>query len=538
MVTPVLAAVTGLVLFLFAMVRLTDTVRRAVTSSRTRELFGYAVRTPLWGVLTGFLLTILFQSSTATTVLAVGLVSAGLMSFFHSLGVILGADIGTTITVQLVVWRVTDLSPLLVIAGALLWVAGKGKIKPLGEGIFYFGLMFFGLTIVSHATEPLKDSAAIVQFFQETMSPLTAVLIGCGFTALVQSSAIPIALLVILAGHDMLAIEGALPFVIGANLGTAGTAIIAAFAANVEGRRVAFSHAFFKCAGVVVCLAAFSPFVTVLTSLSSSVPQQIALGHIIFNLLVALLFIPILPWFARFAEVLFPQQGETFSLWPDFLDERLLGNAEVALEAARKEMEREMLLARRMYSIATGLVDHFHSGDLQTIGHIESVVNSLKREIGEFLRRVSEGSLSRSTSKQLFLYSSLVDDIERIADHAVNISELSEIKARKTVCFSEFADKDLVEIQSLVAANLDDSLSLMGTYSADTVQAILSREEQVDGLVVDAKLGHLERVRSKICQAEAGPLYLGILVNLERISDHCENIAEYFRDLDEEESEY
>ncbi|MCK9229988.1 MAG: Na/Pi cotransporter family protein [Syntrophales bacterium] len=538
MITPFFMVVTGLVLFLFAMVHVTETVRRSVTSTRTRELFGYAVRTPLWGVVTGFLLTVLFQSSTATTALTVGLVSAGLMSFFHSLGVIIGADIGTTITVQLVVWRVTDLSPLFVIAGAFLWVTGKGKLKPLGEGIFYFGLMFFGLTIVSHAMEPLKESPAILQFFHETVSPLTGVLIGCGFTVLVQSSAIPIALLVILAGHGMLSLEAALPFVIGANLGTAFTAVIVftALAANAEGRRVVLSHVFFKFVGAVVCLAAFPLFLAVLKNLSSSVSQQIALGHIIFNVLVAFIFIPTLPWFAHLARVLYPKRGEIFSLWPDFLDERLLGNAELALEAARKEMEREMVLARRMYLLAAGLIDCFQSGNLQTVGHIENVVNSLKWEIGIFLRRVSEGLLTRSTSKQLLLYSSLVDDIERIADHSTNISELAEIKSRKMVCFSEFADNDLAEIRSLVTANLDDALSLMGTYSQTTMEAIFAREEQIDKLVANAKLNHLERVCSKICQAESGPIYLGVLVNQERISDHCENIAEYFRDLNVEEA--
>ncbi|MDD5476138.1 MAG: Na/Pi cotransporter family protein [Syntrophales bacterium] len=533
----ILTAATGLALFLFAMVRLTETVRRAVTSTRIRELFRYAVRTPLWGLVTGIVITVLFQSSSATTVLAVGLVSAGLISFFHSLGVILGADIGTTLTVQLVVWRVTDLSPLLVIFGALLWVAGKGKYKAIGESIFYFGLMFFGLSIVAHATEPLKEAAYFISFFRETTNPFLGVLIGCVFTALVQSSAIPIALLVILAGHDLLVIEEAVSFVLGANLGTAGTAIIAAMAANIEGKRVAFSHALFKCTGVIVCLLALTPFVTLLKAASASVPQQIALAHILFNLLVAVIFVPILPYFARFAVMIFPERGEIFSIWPDFLDERLLGNAEIALEASRKEMEREMILARRMCFLSMSLVSRFNSGDMQTIGYIEDVVNSLKEQIGIFLRRISELNLSRATSKQLFLFSALVDDIERIADHATNISELAEIKAKRNILFSEYAKKDLAEIQALIDANLDDAMLLMGTYSEKTIEGIFNREKMIDRLFVAAQLGHLERVQKKICHSDAGPIYVRILVNMERISDHCENIAEYFRDLNSVETE-
>ncbi|HET56824.1 MAG TPA: Na/Pi cotransporter family protein, partial [Deltaproteobacteria bacterium] len=458
-----ITAATGLVLFLFAMVRLTATVRRTVTSIRTRELFRYAVRTPIWGVVTGILVTILFQSSSATTVLTVGLVSAGLLSFFHSLGVLLGADIGTTLTVQFVVWRVTDLSPLLLIGGALLWATGKKRLASPGEGIFYFGLMFFGLSLATQGTEFLRESPAALRFFQETSGPLAGVLIGCVFTALVQSSAVPISLLVILAGHDLVTVEAALPFVLGANLGTSATAIIAATASNSEGRRVAFSHTFFKAAGVALFLTVLSPFAAMLQTFSTSVPQQIALSHIVFNLVVAVLFLPFLPLFARFALRIIPKRGETLPLWPEFIDDRLLSDPEAALEAARKEMEREMALARRMCAIAVNLVTNFQPGPVRTIGYMESVVNSLKQEISGFLRLVSERPLSEAMSKRLFFYSSLVNDIERIADHAVNISELAELKKENRIGFSEAADQDLADILALVNTNLDDALTLMET---------------------------------------------------------------------------
>jgi phosphate:Na+ symporter len=526
-----ITAATGLVLFLFAMVRLTTTVRRTVTSIRTRELFRYAVRTPLWGIITGILITILFQSSSATTVLTVGLVSAGLLSFFHSLGVLLGADIGTTLTVQFVVWRVTDISPLLLIGGALLWATGKKRLASPGEGIFYFGLMFFGLSLVTQSTEFLRESPAALRFFQETTDPLAGVLIGCVFTALVQSSAVLIALLVILAGHDLVTVETALPFVLGANLGTAATAIIAATASNSEGRRVAFSHTFFKAAGVALFLAVLSPFATVLKTCSTSVPQQIALSHIVFNLVVAVLFLPFLPVFARFALRIIPQRGETLPLWPEFIDDRLLSEPEAALEATRREMEREMALARHMYTLAVNLVIKFQPGPVRTIGYMESVVNSLKREIGGFLRLVSEHPLSEAMSKRLFFYSSLVNDIERIADHAVNISELAELKEQNGICFSEAADRDLADILALVNANLEDAFSLVKTGGEEIILNIFTREELVDRMVADAETGHLERYHRGICLAEAGPIFIDILVNLERISDHCENIAEYFRDL-------
>ena len=532
-----LTVATGLAIFLFAMVRLTETVRRTVTSTRTRELFRYAVRTPVLGVVTGILVTILFQSSSATTVLAVGLVSAGLMSFFHSLGVILGADIGTTLTVQLVVWRVTDLSPVLVIAGGLCWVLGKGGWRSLGEGIFYFGLMFFGLSIVSQAMAFLGENEMVLRFFQETTGPLLGVLFGCGLTALVQSSAIPIALLVILAGHDLLTIQTALPFVLGANLGTAATALLAASAANVEGKRAALSHVFFKLTGVAVCMVFLAPLVILLEALSSSIPQQIALGHIVFNVLVALIFLPFLPSYARLALRLMPEQQRALSLWPEFLDGRLLDDPESALEAARKEMEREMKLARKMCLRSMDLINNYQAGSIGDVALMENVVNALEREIGSYLRLVSEKPLSQTRSKELFFYSALVSDIERIADHAVNLSELAGLKAKYNIPFSESAHRELSEIRSLVEANLDDALSLLAGGSGKAVENIFTREERIDALFTDAKIGHLDRYYRNLCRAEAGPLFIGLLVNMERISDHCENMAEYFKDIRKIDSE-
>jgi len=528
----IITALAGLTLFLFSMIRLTDVVRLHVTSTRIKSLFQYAVKTPLYGLITGIIVTILFQSSSATSVLAVGLVSSGLISFFHSLGIILGADIGTTLTIQFIVWKFTDISPLFIIAGGCAWFSGKERWTHAGEAVFFFGLMFFGLQIVSVAAEPLKDSSLVIDFFTHTRNPVLGVLIGLGFTAIVQSSAIPIALLVILGQFDLITLENAFPFVLGANLGTSVTALLAGIAANMEGKRSAFSHFLFKFFGVLLCLIFLSPLTALVQTVSSNVPQQIALGHFFFNALLALLFLPVLGPFSRFLVRIMPGQEEVFLIWPGFLDKKYLSDAGIALSRVQLELERQMILARRMMNKALGMMSSgFARRHYRDITCMEDVVDSLQKEINDYLQNISQRPLEQDMSKRLFLFTSMVDDIEKIADHAVNISKLSELQHRRNVQFSTDADSDLDEIKTLVTENVDDALSLMREYNETTITLIFSREERVDQLFKEAKERHLERYYKKICRAEAGPIFIDLLINLERISDHCENIAEDFGEI-------
>ena len=210
-VREILLFMAGITLFLFGMMRLSEEVQQYLSNVRIRQYFRLAVERPLYGLATGIVTTVLFQSSTATSVLVVGMVSAGLMSFYRSLPIILGADVGTTLTVQLVVWKVTEISPVIVFAGGMLWFFGRERWKKIGEGIFYFGLIFFGLELVSMATAPFKESAAVRSVFQWADHPLLGLAIGVVAASLIHSSAIPITILVILAQNDVITLYHALP---------------------------------------------------------------------------------------------------------------------------------------------------------------------------------------------------------------------------------------------------------------------------------------------------------------------------------------
>ncbi len=523
---------TGLSLFLYGMVELSALMRERFNNARLRENFKYAVRKPVYGLVTGVVATVLFQSSTATSLLVVGMVSAGLMSFYRSLSILLGADIGTVFTVQLVVWKVTDISPLLVIAGGLLWALGKDRWKPLGEGVFYFGLMFFGLSIVSGVTAPLKDNPDVVRLLRETGGPLTGLLAGVLIAALVHSSAIPISILVILAQYQMVTTESALPIVFGANVGTAVTAIMASIVTNVDGRRSALSHLLFKVFGTAVCFSVIPVFVGVLKLLSADTAQQIAYGHLLFNLVTAGCFIFLLRPFSRLVEYLLPGKADTLPVWPEFLDARSLAVPEEALECVRKELHREMTLARSMFLNSVRLIDDYGERRRKDIMYVELVVDNLRNEVSEYLRKVSAGELSAALSKRLFSYAAMVDDIERIADHSVNIVEFSRCKHLRNAKFSPMAEADLAEIIRLIDENLRASLSLLEERDEDKIRDISLREDEVDRKVKEARERHLERFHKRICQAEAGPIFVELLVNLERISDHCQNIADYVAELE------
>jgi len=527
----ILLFLMGLTLFLFGMIELSAEVREHFSNVRIREYFKFAVRKPLYGLVTGIVSTILFQSSTATSVLVVGMVSAGLMSFYRSLGILLGADIGTTFTVQLVVWKITDLSPLFIILGGLLWFMGKDRWTSAGKALFYFGILFFGLSLVSQAAAPLKDHPDVIRFFREANNPLLGVAVGLVFASLIHSSAIPISILVILAQYGWITLENSLPIVFGANVGTAITAILASFAANVNGKRSALSHFLFKFFGTIVCFIFFPFFVSAVESLSGDVAQQIALGHLLFNGVIVCVFIFLLRPFSYGIERIIPGKAEILPIWPEYLDERRLSNPEEALACVQKELKRELILAQSMYTDTFRLIRDYREGKRKDILYVEFVVNNLRNEVARYLWKISSGPLSEEHSKKLFVYAAIVDDIESIANHTVNILELCRHRHRRNVDFSRWAFVDLEEIGKLLDENLADALSLIESRDEEKIQNVTRREDEVDRKVKEAKEKHLERFHRRICQAEAGPIYVEMLINLERISDHCQNIADFAKEV-------
>ncbi len=533
MIHSIFLFLAGIALFLLGMLKLTSQMQ-SVFSSRIRGYIRFSVRKPFYGLLTGLFTTIIFQSSSATTLLTMGLVSAGLVSFYHSLGIILGADIGTTLTIQLVVWKVTDVSPLFLFGGIILYFIAKSHLKVIGEALLYFGTIFFGLSLIGDAATPLKNSPLFTHYFLNTQNPVMGLLIGLAFTSIVQASAIPIGVLVILGQQGLVSIDNAIPIVIGANIGTTATALIGSFASDLNGKRTAFAHLLFKCAGALVCFALLPLFLSILKALSSNIAQQVALGHFLINFIIVVLFIFILAPFSSFVYRIIPGDQKVLPLWPEFLDSKSLVKPDDALVCVKNELSREITLAQSMLKESLSLVYEYKESKQRSIMYMELVIDNLQTEITKYLWGISCGELSQPLTKRLFAFSSFAYDIERMGDRSVNLTELAEQKYKRKAHFTEAAKDELRDIGELVMENLSDAASLIAHKDLARIRVVVERERRVDVKIKNAIARHLERFYKKFCVAEAGPIYVDMLVNLERISDHCRLIAELVNGFDEE----
>ena len=532
MVEHIFLFLAGLALFLLGMVKLTEQIQR-VFSSRIRKYIRISVRRPFNGLIMGLVTTIFFQSSSAATLLTMGLVSAGLVSFYHSLGIILGADIGTTLTIQLVVWKVTDISPVFLIGGIVLYFIDNERVRTVGEAMLYFGTIFYGLSLIGQASLPLKDSPAFTSYFLSVQNPMMGFLAGLVFTAIVHASAIPISMLVIFGMQGLISIDNALPIIIGANVGTTATALMGSIASDINGKRTALAHLIFKCGGALLSLILLSQFIDVLKALSSSVAQQVAIGHFIFNFVIAAIFLFFLAPFSRLVLKILPGDQKVVSLWPEYLHTKYLSDPQRALMCVRNELKRQIALAEKMCRESLEQFIKFRTAKQRNVMYMELVMDNLQAEITKYLWGISCGALSEELTKQLFSYSSFAYDIERMGDRSVNLAELAEQKSKRKAHFTPAANEELHAIGVLVLENLNDAKKLIDRKDIEVIRQVMERERRIDVKIKNAIGAHLERFYKKMCLAEAGPIYVDVLVNLERISDHCRLIAQLTNELDE-----
>jgi phosphate:Na+ symporter len=456
------------------------------------------------------------------------------VSFYHSLGIILGADIGTTLTIQLVVWKVTDISPLFLFGGIVLYFLGRDRLRTIGEALLYFGTIFYGLSLIGDAAIPLRDSPFFARYFLSTQNPLVGLLIGLVFTGIVQASAIPISMLVMLGMQGLISLDNAIPIVIGANIGTTATALIGSVASDVNGRRTALAHLVFKCSGTLVCMVFLSPFIAALKAMSSSIAQQVALGHFLFNFAVVCLFIFVLTPFSNAIRRILPGNPAIIPMWPEYLDTRHLADPREALVCVRKELERQIALAQRMLRESLALFITYRKNTQRNVMYMELVMDNLQAEITTYLWGISCGALSQPLTKRLFAFSSFAYGIERVGDRSVNLGELAEQKSRRKAHFTPAANEELRDIGTLVLENLSDAARLVEKRDLALIRIVMERERRIDVKIKNAIANHLERFYKKFCVAEAGPIYVDVLVNLEHISNHCRVIAELTNELEEE----
>lgn len=524
--------VGGTLFFLFSISKLSSVVQ-LVFGGRIRDYIRFAVQKKVKGLTFGILVTLLFQSSSATTVLIVSMVSAGLLSFSESLPIILGADIGTTLTAQFVVWKVTELSPVILLIGLIVFLLPEERWKEIGEAIFYFGLLLFGLLLVSKGATFLKESPVFNEAILDRGSPLLAFIFSLLFTLVVQSSAIPISMAIILAQKDLIGLHLALPIVLGANLGTTGTAMLGSLVVGPDGKKAAFAHVIFKGTGVLIVFIFFPLSIAVLNTIPVDVPQKIALSHFFFNLFISGIFYPFLSPLVLLLEKLIPAKGRSLPLLPEYLNWKSVNDPDLALLCVKKELLRQIMLSKSMVEDAVDLLYDFKTTKKRNIHYVECVVDNLQSEILKYLWEISSFAATEEQSRKLFAYTGIVHNIERIGDHAVNIGEVAETKKERKTFFSYAAVRELDDISERVKRCLENAIEVLEKPEEPLIDELRKATEETEKRVRTALSNHLERFYCKICRKEAGPLFVDVLTNIEAISRHirlmCENLLQQYQ---------
>jgi len=522
----------GLSLFLYGIILMSSGLEKAA-GSRLREIFEKITNSPWRGLFLGTLITSIVQSSSAVTVLTVGFVNAGLLTLEGSLGIIFGANIGTTITAQLVAFKLTKIAPYFLFLGFLMLFFGKRRyIRYIGEAVFGFGVLFLGLNLMEDSLSSLKNwSLFHSAMISMSKYPILGILTGALITGIIQSSSVTTSIVVALAGKDAISLSSAIPLILGANIGTCVTALLASINTRLSARRTAVAHLFFNVVGVILIFP-FLPYFTKLVSLTSSDPaRQVANAHTLFNVLWSFIWIWFTKEYAIIIKKIVPGEEKVVIRKPLFLNPVLLNTPATALESARKELIRMTEISEEMFNLTFDCLENNHLNHYKDILVMEDLTDSLKSSLINYLTKLSSTSLSEAEAKELNAILRSVDDVERIADHLTNIMEKTEDKISNNIEFSEFAKNDLKELKELVFKNMKNAFEMIRESHVSRLKDVERIEEEIDRMVKDSVNKHIERMKAGICNPIAGLIYSDILTNLERIGDHSINIAQDFEEI-------
>lgn len=480
--------------------------------------------------LAGTILTALVQSSTAITVLTVGFVNAGLMSLKQAVGIIYGANIGTTITAQLMAFsfKLTDIALLVLGIGfAIKFFSKKRYWQDLGLAIMGFGIMFLGLKILNSNIPIVKNSETTRYFFEHYANrPFLAVLIGMVATMLVHSSSATVGLTMVLAQAGLINLNGAIGLMLGDNIGTCITAQMASLGTSVAARRTAWAHTLYNIIGVILAMMFFSLFKDMIQGTSTYISQQIANSHTIFNVLSAVIFLPLTNLYVSFLERIVPEAKDfTKGGQTRYLDPLLLDTPVAAINAVNREIQYAASLTRQMVNKAMAGFFANEQDLLEKVLQIEETVNDLQKQITQYLISLSHRQVGADLSSKIPALLHAINDIERIGDHAENLVELAQIKIEKRLVFSEQALQELQQLLSLIDQMMELIDQALGTNNVLLAKKVSQIEEKVDNLTDALREKHIYRLEAGTCYVESGVIFLDMISNFERIADHLYNIA-------------
>ena len=525
-----LALFGGLALVLYGMQLCGEGLQRAA-GGHLRHLLTSMTRTRISAVCSGALATALIQSSSATTLMLIGFVSAGLVTFRQSLGVILGADIGTTFTVQLLAFKVQDLALPMVGAGfALTFFGRRGLVKSLGQAVLGFGLVFLGMRVMAEAMAPVADGALARQVLLALSGNAgLGLFLGAVLSAGMTSSVATIGLLLSLAQQGLLPLDGAMPVVLGANIGTCATALAASLRASADARRVAVAHIGFKVLGVALVFPFIHPLTTLVASTAGDTARQIANTHTFFNVAISALFLPFAPWAARVITMLVPDDVTPADnpFKTRYLDDRYLDQPALALGQATREALRMGDVAQGMLRDAMVVLQRDNQELLEDVERRDDQLDYLEREIKLYLSRLGPETMSPDLLRKEIGLISFIGNLENIGDIIdKNLMELARKKLYQARRFSEAGEAELTEFHAMVSKNLERAIAGFAANDRTLAQEVLDLRPAIRQRERELRTSHLARLRQGLAESlETSEIHLDVLTNLKRISSHISQLV-------------
>lgn len=536
----------GLAVFIFGMNMMSECLQKAA-GEKMKSILALLTKNPVMGVLAGALTTAVLQSSSATTVMAIGFVSAGLMSLPQSISIILGANIGTTMTAQIIAFKISDYIYLFIFAGfAVSYLAKTEKAKNIGQTVFAFGLLFLGIETMGTVMKPLAASPFFLTMIEKVAHiPVLGVLTGTFMTLVVQSSSATIAVLQNFAqqaGPDgvtsILGLAGAIPILLGDNVGTTITALLASVGQAKDAKRTALAHCIFNLSGCFLFIWLVQPFAAVIRYLSPAGPEvavisrQIANAHTLFNLVMTLIWTPLLPYMVKLVTALVRDsvQAPKEMSEPFYLDQKLFMQPAAALQLAQMETVRCGELANTLLEELAGSV---RAEDARLTGQVQKNTEQVRRlyeRVTEYLSELfSAGSMSEEQSREAAGILYLLGDLDRIVYLCQEISEqlLSQAQKKNKVRYSKEARKELEQGMVLIRQMYAEAFQMLLSGERDNLKKIRKKKEKMLELSLHMRKAHLERVEKGKCSAKLTKPFYKILNALDRLSNGCANIADH-----------
>ena len=541
-VADVISLLGGIALFLFGMSLMGEGLKK-VAGSRLELVLYKLSSTPLKGVLLGTGVTAVIQSSSATSVMVVGFVNSGMMKVKQAIGVIMGAILGTSVTgwilclssleggsgvVQLLSTEV--LTGIVAVVGIILRMfTGKTSNRYVGEILLGFAVLMYGMSAMSGAVSPLRESEAFIRILTSFSNPILGILVGLAFTSVLQSASAAVGILQALAITGAVTFEVALPIVMGIAIGAAVPVLLSALGANLNGKRTAFIYLLIDVLGVLIWALLFYGanaiiHFTFLDAVMSSV--SIALMNTLFRLATVIALLPCIGLMEHMVELLFPDDGSAAEEQEmDRLEERFLQHPALSIEQSRLVTNSMAERAEGNLLMAVGLRNRWSDKDFRMVGETESVIDRYEDKLGTYLMKITSKSLSQSQSEEVSKYLHTISDFERISDHALNISEAAKEIHDKDLQFSPEACHELDVIESAVREILSIAVGAFVENDPQRAARVEPLEEIIDGLCDEMKSHHVDRLQSGSCTLNQGFVFNDLLTNYERVADHCSNIA-------------